>query len=353
MKVGTHLARGDTGTGGRWAGLMPRGIGATFRTLPLMPVRDLLNWNGRLEHAVPLRIPLSSWLLYHYLWNQRSRQFGDFQRRLSDGESPARAWRAAFPEYDPARPASLDPLDAELERYRRGGRFTAFEVALPAVDARSRARALAPAEVHLLIASARAGRSQPPVDAEAQALCRADVEEALREDPANPSALVEHARLLGSGSAAPQVAALRAAAAAHPDDWRAWLMLARQLRAPVEAKEREACCRKAAALEPDAASAQNDLAWLLVESGRAREALPFANRAVDLAPWSPIFLDTLAVVAGELGQCPQALQLAQRAVEALPPEGERTSSVRRHLDAFERRCGSPAAPSAAPVPERP
>jgi Tfp pilus assembly protein PilF len=121
----------------------------------------------------------------------------------------------------------------------------------------------------------------------------------------------------------------------------------------LDAKEREASYRKAIALEPDAAAAQNGLAWWLVENGRAREALPFANRAVDLALWNPAFVDTLAVVASELGQCPQALQLAHRAAEALPPGSQGARAVRRHVDDFERRCGSPLAPLPAAVPERP
>ncbi|WP_176065150.1 tetratricopeptide repeat protein [Anaeromyxobacter diazotrophicus] len=348
--VGSHIARAGAGAaGGRWVGLAPEAMAKAVRATPLVPAHSLLAWSGRIDHAVPTRFHLSSWLLYHYLWNKRSGELSGYQRRLSDGESPAAAWLAAFPGYDPARPETLAGLDAELERYRRGGRFTSYQVPLPEVQVPVSERALGSAEVHVLLAGVRAGWPAPR--AEAEALLAAELDEALREDPTNPIAIVQRARLGAGGP--PPLAALRASVAARPGDGWAWFTLASQLRAPQEAKEREACYREAVALEPDAASAQNSLAWLLVESGRAREALPFANRAVDLAPWDPVIIDTLAVVAGELGQCPQALQLARRAVEALPPEGERTSAVRRHLEDFQRRCGSPPASSAAPVPEHP
>jgi len=365
--TGTHLVRaGAEGSGGRWIGLAPAAMAKAIRVVPLVEAEDLLTWRGSISHAEPSRFHLSSWLLYHYLWNKRSAELTEYQRRLSDGASPLEAWRAAFPGYDPDRPASLQPLDAELERYRRGGRFLAYAVALPNVEVTASERPLPSAEVHMLIARAR--RAWPERRVDAQALLAADVDEALREDAAQPLAIVERSRLDAAASPpamardairaaaaarrAP-IGALRAAVARRPDDWRGWYLLGRALEEPAEVKEREACYRKAIALEPDAGVAQSNLASLLVESGRAREALPFANRAVDLAPWNPQFVDTLAVVANELGHCPQALRLARRALDELPPGSEAAHEVERHLGAFERRCGTPAATSAAPLPERP
>jgi tetratricopeptide (TPR) repeat protein len=347
--TGTHLARAGTdASGGRWVGLAPARMAKAIRVAPLVPAKDLLAWRGNIGHADPGRFHLSSWLLYHYLWNQRSRELSEYQRRLSEGASPADAWGAAFPGYDSRSAGSLQALDAELERYRRGGRFVSYRVPLPPVEVSASERPLATADVHLLVADVR--RAWPAKRAEAEALLAADVDEALREDPTQPFALVERARLQGASAAVGSpVAALRAAVAARPGDWRALYLLATQLQRPGEAKEREAAYRKATALEPDAAIPQNDLAWLLVESGRAREALPFANRAVDLAPWEPQFIDTLAVVANELGQCAQALQLARRAGDAFTDGGEQARRVQRHLEEFQRRCGS----SPAPVPERP
>ena len=344
-KTGSHIARaGADLSGGRWVGLAPSELANAIRVMPLVPVRQLLAWNGTINHALPDQFHLSSWLLYHYLWNKRSRELGEYQRRLGDGESPATAWRAAFPEYDPERPETLQPLDAELERYRRGGRFTSYQVPLVATEVVATERDLSSADVHLVIAGARLYWPERP--AEAKALVAAEVDEALREDPGNPEALARRA----ARERTPVVVALRAATVARPNDWRAWYFLATQLTAPRDAVEREASCRKALALDTDAPAPQNDLAWLLVESGRAREALPFANRAVDLAPWDPAYLDTLATVALELGQCPQALQLAQRAVETA--EGGLATTLKRHQEQVQRRCATPAS-SATTVPLRP
>lgn len=344
-KTGTHLARAGTDVaGGRWVGLAPAKMANAIRVRPLVPVRQLLAWNGAISHAMPDQFHLSSWLLYHYLWNKRSRELGEYQRHLGDGDSPATAWRAAFSEYDPERPETLRPLDAELERYRRGGRFTSYQVPLVATEVGVRERDLSSADLHLIIAGAR--WSWPEKAAEAKALLAAEVDEALGEDPGQPEALAMRA----ARERAPAAAALRAATAARPDDWRAWYFLATQLTAPREAAEREASYRKAVALDPDAPAPHNDLAWVLVESGRAREALPFANRAVDLAPWDPAYLDTLATVALELGQCPQALQLTQRSVETA--EGGLATTLKRRQEQVQRRCAMPAS-SATPLPPRP
>ena len=349
-KTGTLLVRKGTGVaGGRWVGLAPAELARVVRTLPLTAVRELLSWQGQVDQAVVYRPHLSSWVLYHYLWNKRSRQLSEYQRRLSDGEAPASAWRAAFPEYDPGDVRALETLDGELDRYRRGERFTSYEVPLPSLEVHLEEAPLSSAELHVIMTRARTRRSS---SAAAAAQTRAELDEALAEDPQNPEALGLRAHL----DRKPAPGALRAAVMARPSDWRAWYYLARQLEAGADSPERESSYRKALALEPDAASANNDLAWLLVESGRAREALPLANRAVDLAPWNPAFVDTLATVARELGQCPQALQLARRAAEAVA-DGELARVLARHEEETRRRCharpspGGPASPT--PVPPRP
>ncbi|HEX7622131.1 MAG TPA: hypothetical protein VF400_01070 [Anaeromyxobacteraceae bacterium] len=346
-KTGTLLARTGAGaSGGRWVGLAPAELARDVRTLPLMPVRDLFSWHGQVDAAVVRRPNLSSWVLYHYLWNKQSRQFSEYQRRLSDGEAPASAWRAAFPEYDPGDARALEKLDGELDRYRRGGRFTSYEVPLPSLEVRLEEAPLSTADLHVIMARARFVDSR-----EAVAQYKVELDEALAEDPQHPEALGRRAQL----DRKPTPDALRAAVKARPADWRAWYYLAQQLEAGDPA-EREASYRKAVALGPDAAAPHNALSWLLAESGRPREALPFANRAVDLAPWNPAFVDTLAIVARELGQCPQALQLARRAMEA-GAGGELGRVLARHEEETRRRCDdslpSSGSASAVPVPERP
>src|SRR6266567_6564341 len=119
--TGTHVNRGTRGSGGRWAGLAPREMLLALHSAAPLPSKELLEWRGAIDEANPARFHMSSWLLYHWLWNDRPKQFTSFQQRLSAGELPDAAWRAEFPEWDPARPATLGTLDEALERYRRAG----------------------------------------------------------------------------------------------------------------------------------------------------------------------------------------------------------------------------------------
>jgi tetratricopeptide (TPR) repeat protein len=331
--VGTHISRGAFPAGGHWAGLAPRVFSEEFQWTPHVPVRELLEWRGQIDDAAPTRFHISSWLLYHWLWNNRSKQLTAFQKRLADSEDPASAWRATFPEYDPAESEALESLEKELLRYRQSGRFLAYAVAAES-DATFAETPLSSADVHMLLALGSVSRAQTPSDRP----LRAELDEALREDPSQPLAIWQRATL---DNASPLLA-LRAVTAARPGDWRAWLLLADALGANADPADREAAFRRAVALNPDCADAQGGLARVLATSGRAREALPFANRALDLAPWNPGIIDTLALVAANLGKCPQALLLERRAVALLPPDAPRGEPLSR-LAELEERCGSPSA----------
>lgn len=288
-----------------------------------IPVRELLAWSGKEDREVPGLYHASSWLLYHWLWNQRGAQLSDFQKRLSGGEPPAAAWLAAFPEYNPANPAALAPLDAALDRYRREMRFATFGVEGTA-DGSFVQRPFPPAEAHLLLVAVRANWPDQPVAR--KALLRSQMDEALREDPRNPLA----ATFSAEPQPKPDPEKFRSAAAQAPQDFRAWLLLSDA----VQGAEKEAALRKAAQLNAESSRAQNNLAWLLVTSDRAREALPFANRALDLAPWDPVVVDTLAEVAARLGQCTQALQLEARAVSMRRAD----ESLRKRQADVHKRC---------------
>jgi Flp pilus assembly protein TadD len=326
--TGTHLLRGQRAPA-RSVGLASERLQASVAVVQPVPARDLLSWTGSESETDSGRYHFWSWLLYHWLWNTRSKDFAAFQQRLAEAQDPAAAWLASFPDLDPSRPEAMSRMDDRLEAYRRDGRYLSYRVEAQA-DAAFTREPLGPADVHMLLLDARAAW---PEGKAREALYAAEVQEALGEDPSQPSAIQARARLAKSSPAAP----LRQAIAARPGDWRAWLLLGDSL-GDAEAAEKEAAYRKATSLNPDGALAQNNLAWLLAKAGRAREALHFANRAADLAPRSPEVLDTLAFVAADLGKCPEALTLQQRAVALLAPGSG--APIRQNLAEYQKRCAS-------------
>lgn len=316
-------------------------MAARFRSLPPAPARLLLEWDGSLHHLAGQH-HLWSWLLYHYLWNERSPEFTAWQEQLAAGKPPAAAWRACFPDLDPSDDAAMKRLDAALGAYRKRGRFASYQVEAAWDRTLEDVGPVAPADVHMLLLGVRRDRGRSPTAW--QALRTSSAEAALREDPHQPDALA----LLAEVQRRDATPALRAAAAARPDDWRTWLTLAGALRrasppAPVE--EQEAAFRRALALNPDAALALDGLAGLLLEAGRSGEARPLARRAVSIAPWHAAAIDTLAAVEADLGHCEQALGLQERVVD-LEPSDDR---FQRRFGEYQRRCGA----SAGPVPAVP
>lgn len=331
--TGTHIHR-DAMIGGRVVGAPER---RRIRFLALdgvVPAAELLTWSGVESESSPGRYHASSWLLYHYLWNQRAKELQKYQALLGETAEPEVAWRTAFPQYDPASPEALGRLDADLARYRDGGRYGAYAVeAKP--DAEYSTAALGSADVHVLLADIRGTEAVTPEEKAAE---HAEAEEAFAEDPNNPRALLAHLRSQGK----PTAEAMRPVTAARPGDWRGWYLLGGLLEGPENAREKEAAYRKAVALNRDYADAQSALALLLAHSGRAREALPFANRAANLAPWAPSALDALSLVAAELGKCKEALILERRAIEASTKESR--GRMEERLAEREHRC-SAAAPA--------
>ena len=327
----SHIVRGGSTQGGA-VGLMPLDFMDAFsKNAGHVPVRELFEWRGDESLGDPGRFHLSSWLLYHWLWNQHGKQFGEYQKRLADGEDPAAAWKAAFPEYDATNPASLSALDVELARYGTSARYAFYKVTstpnLKYTDA-----PLSSADVHLLLLEARMGWP----DSGREALVRAELDEALAEDPQNPQALAERARVDGKE---PDVEKLRASADARKGDYRAWLALAASTR---NDQERRLAFQKAAELNPESARAQEGVARELTAQGRGREALPFANRALDLEPWNPNMVEALALTAQGLGKCAQAVQLERRAARMWSRAVDGPQDLARRLGEMESGCKAAA-----------
>jgi len=321
--TGTHIARGTKAMAGAMAGSIPVNLVSWlgYDARPL-PAKELLSWNGVETASAEARGHLWSWMLYHWLWNERSKAFADYQKRLADGGDPDGAWRAVFPELDPSNADAMAKLDGELDRYRTRGRFAFYKVQAEGDPHFSEAQ-ISSSDLHILLLAMR--RSWPREPDQQQALRRAVLDEALAEDPGSPLAQYARAKFAGKVDAS----ALRQAVKSRPADWRGWL-LPGQL-APTA--EQGPALRKAVELNPASAAAQNALAWLLVRSDRAKEALPLASRALDLAPWDANIVDTLAEVAARLGKCREALQLGKRAVATAGGE-----QMRKRLADIEKRC---------------
>lgn len=332
--IGSHIVHGER-SGGRAAGMAPRDMSLAAQQTSYVSLQELLRWEGELDTAEAAKYHLASWILYHWLWNNRSKQFTAFQQRLMNGEEPRAALRAEIPELDPDNRAALAKLDAALQEYRRSGRYLSYRVTAQSDGSFSDAGPLGSADVHMLMLDA--GYRKNDKDKLAY------VDEALAEDAAQPMAIMARAAADKSSPAA----ALRKSVVARQGDWRAWLLLGAALDAG-DADEKEAAYRKAVALNPDSSWANNDLAWHLLSRGKAKEALPFANRALDLVPASAASIDTLAAVAAALGKCSEALVLQRRAVSMVSPKEGTAEPLRKRLVDYEARCGS-AAPAAASI----
>jgi tetratricopeptide (TPR) repeat protein len=307
--------------------------------------RELLEWDGG---STPAHSALdyygASWLLVHYLAYRAPDGFTDLQRRLVKGESPEAAWRGAFPRWDPARPRALEGLDQALETYLNAEAQTRSRQVKETWEGEPEVRPIPSPEVHAIrLALWNQGPDKGP------SALRAEIAEALAEDPDHPMALQLKASLTGE----PPLPLARRAVASHPDDPRAWTFLAGALQGEENDAERLAAYRTAAGLAEGNAAALHNLAVELLAQGRSGEALPVAREAVRLAPWSPPLLDGYAAVLADLGQCAQAIDVEERALEVLSERATDAARLsireRRQRILVQCRMVTPAAPAPSPA----
>src|SRR2546421_1943036 len=124
--IGSHIVRGARDQRGG-VGIVPRSMAGALQEARRGAFKELLEWDGR-DDLQGGSYHLYGWLLYHWLWNNRSKEFTAFQQRLTNGDDPAKAWLASFPELDPANAAAAAKVDDALERYRRSGRYMSYRV---------------------------------------------------------------------------------------------------------------------------------------------------------------------------------------------------------------------------------
>jgi tetratricopeptide (TPR) repeat protein len=153
---------------------------------------------------------------------------------------------------------------------------------------------------------------------------QAELSFSLGADPGNPLALQLQRDSNGE-----------AAVAAHPDDWRSWLLFADRHH------DDSSALRKAVQLAPENAGVLYRLALAEQNASQPKEALRDAAHAAEISPGRPDVLDGLAQVYAANGRCDEAQQTAQRAFAALPDSAttEAPASLKKRLNDIVAGCG--------------
>jgi tetratricopeptide (TPR) repeat protein len=292
----------------------------------LAPARDLLTWE-RPDKKEDGRRYATSWLLARTLLAEQPRAFADFQKRLEDGEAAKAAWNGAFPQWSLDVAGGLAALDHLLEERARDLSSPSREVQA-AVDPKVEVRTLSGSEIHTM-------RLEVPREWKPDEL-QAEIDAALREDPAHVKAL----SFMAEDRSAVRLPLARRAVEAHPEDPDAWALLASVLPAS-EAEEREAALRRAVALAPDRADLRALLAGRLVLD-RPEEAEQVAERAVELAPWSPYARTMRARALAALGRCEDAAVEERRALDLdfIELSAREQREIASFQERLQRYCGN-------------
>jgi len=300
-----------------------------YRQHRTVSLRDLLGW--RPAEETNWGIEGLSWIFAHWLINTQGDRFSRYRAELMQGRSGEAAFAAAFPGLD------QDATDRELFLYSKHGQYTELSAPLRRTQGKFDERTLSPADMQVLRvqldhASWAMNPKLQPADHEQ---CRERIGMALVLDPTNLAALLED-----DWSPLPQrLSRARSAAAAHPDDARAWELLGRLLNeSQPGTTEQENAYRKAISLSPKSPDTLNNLAWLLLQQGRVSDALPFTMRAMKVSQ-HPNVIDTYAAVMFRLGNCNTAIAAQQRAVERLTP-ARRTEDpgFEKRLSEYQANC---------------
>ena len=157
----------------------------------------------------------TSWLLVHYFISRQREALARYMRALDGGTDLAAAWEQAFGDL------SSQSLRSELRAYARMGHGLVASRRFRPPDRPIEERPLPDGEVHalraLLYMRALAGEATPAARAQA----RAEIAEALRQDPHN--VLAQAVRSFALEEDVDRDTARRLTAAA-PESWLAWLV---------------------------------------------------------------------------------------------------------------------------------
>jgi uncharacterized protein DUF1570 len=271
-----------------------------------------------------------AWLMVHWMIDTRPKDFHAFLSRLARGESSWTAFSAVFPDLH------NEQIRQGIESWLRHGMAT-VTLPLPEWNGEVQRRSLPAARVFALRADLlRVSQAVPGTAGHRREAIAAEAGRALASDPANPLALA----ILGGGDA-------KAAVNAHPDDWRAWVLLYDR-----GGRDR-AAIQKAFSLAPENPSILSRMAISDQNAGKPDEALLHATRAVEFAPGRSDVLDALARIHAANHRCREAVDTEQRAIDAVA-DGANSGVPRAYQRALnEIQNGCTEATEADPGPEVP
>lgn len=252
----------------------------------------------------------SSWLLFHYLINNRSEAFGRYQRRLGALEPSPRAWKAEFPDLDPVT------LETTLMTYSMSGRFNVGYRTIAPWERDVRIRQVSDAEVHGLRAYLYSFFRAPGGTPDERAAA-AELEEAFHEGDPPLEALALAFYVRGGWHGGTRAALAAQAVDARPDSPLAWLMMAdtKYIADP----EHRSALLQGLARGPDNRDVLEHLTLVTLRERRWREALLFSARALrNGSIRGEVRLAHLQALA-MTGQCAEAALWAD-AIGALGPK---------------------------------
>jgi len=178
----------------------------------------------------------TAWALFTYLTNEHPAQLAMLEQRMEELHGDGRgAWDQVFGL------GSLETVDGELRRWLVSGNHTVLHFKVSLAPHAVAVRTLGDGDAYAVRALLRAKFGAGGLPAVAR-----EVDAALAADPTNVLARIVDATLDRPHA----LAAARATAAAHPDDWRAWWLLTKALPAGEAAElasARDHACTLAAA----------------------------------------------------------------------------------------------------------
>lgn len=265
-----------------------RETGVLVRSSRLFSMRESLQEDPR-ETA---SFYASAWLFVHYLINHEGEAFSRYQAKLAQLVPPHAAWQASFGDL------SLDELDQRVIDYAQSTEFTTLSAVIEREPFELEPRVLTQAEVHGTLARLSSLLGQE--------VSRRETLEALRLDPAEPSALAVRFEALAPDATDERRALARRAVAAHPELADAWILAAR---AEPPGDERDAAVARARELAPDHPGVALLLAEDAVRGGEPRAALAHTTLALRRSPLTADLLALHVRALGAHGRCTTARAL--------------------------------------------
>ena len=266
-----------------------------------------------------------AWALVHYFVDNKAGAFESYLNQLAHGADAWKAFNIAFPGL------REEQLGASMRDYLKAGKLRLDTLPITFTRPEILLQHLEPAEVFSLRADLM--RLSPGYSPRKE-LVDIELRRALAFDPGNPYAL-----MLQEGSDP------KAAIAAHPDDWRAWLLASDR-----NNDDRESIDR-AAKLAPEDAGVLARLTIAELRAGEYARALAHAALAAELSPGRSGVLDSLAQAYAANGRCDDAQITEQRAIDAIPDAA--SSGVPRAMLQRQRELRDHCTPAAAaPVVSR-